>query len=428
MPSKRTALNEPGYGEDLRGIGRLTIDAITGVTDLVESVHATIAALPGPLAAPVRDPTRGITGQVYRSVRGITRFVGDALDLAFAQVAPLLDRIDSLPQRDATISALNGVLGDHLAATDNPLAIDMRLRSDGRPLRLGRKALNAALPHATGKIVVLAHGLCMNDRQWLWDGHDHGAALAQDDGWTPVYLRYNSGRHISVNGRDFSARLERLLREWPVPVERLAIVCHSMGGLVARSACHAAAHAHHRWLDSLDTLVFLGTPHQGAPLERAGSWFDMLIQLSPYTAPFARLGKIRSAGIQDLRHGNLLDSDWRPYAGGKRSERRRADADARADTRTPVPLPDGVRCYAIAVSTDKHAASSAQANAVDSPSGDGLVPVASALGHHRDPAFDLRIPKSRQWVGYGLHHLDLLGDAQVYAHLRRWLKRAGTDR
>lgn len=414
MPKKHSPTPHAGHGTDLRGISRLTIDAITGVADLVESVHATIVALPGPLGRPVRDPTRGITGQVYRSVRGIARFVGDALDLAFAQVAPLLDRIDSLPQRDNVISALNGVLGDHLAATDNPLAIDMRLRSGGQPLRLGRKALAKALPEATGKIVVLVHGLCMNDRQWNWNGHDHGAALSREEGWTPIYLHYNSGRHISSNGREFSSRLERLLREWPVPVERLAIVCHSMGGLVTRSACHAAERSGHRWPEHLDSLIFLGTPHQGAPLERAGSWFDMLIELSPYSAPFARLGKIRSAGIQDLRHGNLLDSDWR-----------KRDGQARTDTRTPVPLPEGVRSYAIAVSTDKNdpaKSDAAKRNDDDAPSGDGLVPVASALGYHSDAAFDLRIPKSRQWVGYGLHHLDLLGDERVYEHIRRWLK------
>lgn len=411
MP-KQHASSKPagqGHGSDLRGVGRLTVDAIAGVTDLVESVHATIAALPGPLGAPVTDPTRGITGQVYRSVRGIARFVGDTLDLAFAQFAPWLDRIDSLPQRDNVIAALNGVLGDHLAATANPLAIDMHLRRDGRPLRLGRKSLAAAMPQATGKVVVLVHGLCMNDRQWNWGGHDHGAALARDDGWTAVYLHYNSGRHISVNGREFAAKLERLLREWPVPVERLAIVCHSMGGLVTRSACHAAAQAGHRWPAQLDRLVFLGTPHHGAPLERAGSWFDLLIALSPYTAPFARLGKIRSAGIQDLRHGNLLDADWR-----------RPHADGRRDTRTPVPLPEGVRSYAVAVSTDP-----ARRGGPADPArnnGDGLVPVASALGHHPDPAFDLGIPRSRQWLGHGLHHLDLLGDAQVYRRIRQWLK------
>ncbi|ALN63735.1 PGAP1-like family protein [Lysobacter antibioticus] len=398
-----------GPGADLRGIGRLSIDAITGVVDLVESVHATIVALPGPLGAPVRDPTRGISGLVYRSVRGIARFVGDGLDLALAQFAPLLDRIDSLPQRDGVAAALNGVLGDHLAATANPLAIRMRLRSDGKPLCLGRKTLAAAYPHATGKVLVMVHGLCMNDLQWRWNGHDHGAALARDAGWMPVYLHYNSGRHISSNGREFAARLERLLREWPVPVERLAIVGHSMGGLVARSACHAAARAGLRWPERLDSLIFLGTPHHGAPLERAGSWFDMLIGRSPYTAPFARLGKIRSAGIQDLRHGNLLDADWRKHG-----------RDGRRDARTPLPLPAQVRSYAVAVSTDKNGA--AKDGGIDRLSGDGLVPVASALGHHPDPAFDLRIPKSRQWVGHGLHHLDLLGDPQVYERIRHWLE------
>jgi len=399
-----------GHGADLRGIGRLSIDAITGVVDLVESVHATIVALPGPLGTPVRDPARGISGLVYRSVRGIARVVGDGLDLAFTQFAPLLDRIDSLPQRDGVVAALNGVLGDHLAATANPLAIRMRLRSDGKPLRLGRKALAAAYPHATGKVLVMVHGLCMNDLQWRWNGHDHGAALARDAGWMPVYLHYNSGRHISSNGREFAAHLERLLREWPVPVERLAIVGHSMGGLVARSACHAAARAGHGWPQRLDSLVFLGTPHHGAPLERAGSWFDLLIGRSPYTAPFARLGKIRSAGIQDLRHGNLLDADWRK----RKDERAR---DGRRDARTPVPLPAQVRSYAVAVSTDKRGTAKDEGGLA----GDGLVPIASALGHHPDPAFDLGIPDARQWVGHGLHHLGLLGDSQVYDRIRRWL-------
>lgn len=410
MPKRSPA--DAGHGTDLRGIGRLSIDAITGVTDLVESVHATIVALPAPLGLPVRDPTRGITGLVYRSVRGITRFVGDGLDLALGQFAPLLNRIDSLPQRGAVVSALNGVLGDHLAATANPLAIGMRLRHDGRPLVLGRKALAAAYPQATGKIVVLVHGLCMNDLQWQWDGHDHGAALARDAGWTPVYLHYNTGRHISRNGRALSALLERLLREWPVPVERFAIVCHSMGGLVARSACHAAERSRRQWLGRLDSLVFLGTPHHGAPLERAGSWFDMLIALSPYTAPFARLGKIRSAGIQDLRHGNLVDADWRRHG-----------SDGRRDPRRPLPLPAGVRSYAIAVSTDTAGAADAGSVAAAKRfSGDGLVPVASALGLHPDPAFDLHIPKARRWIGHGLHHLDLLGDQAVYRRLRRWLE------
>lgn len=393
---------------DLRGINRLTIDAVTGVTDLVEAMHANIVRLPSPFGTLDSTPTRGIPGLVYRGVRGVTRLTGNALDLALSQLAPMLDRIGSPPQRDAVIAALNGVLGDHLEASGNPLAIGMRLRNGGQSLVLKRKSLAAEFPDASGNILVLAHGLCMNDVQWRHGGHDHGAALARDLDCSPVYLHYNSGRHVSSNGQEFSALLQQLVCEWPVPVESLRIVCHSMGGLVARSACHAADQAGHAWLQHLDALVFLGTPHHGAPLERAGSSIDRLFDVSPYIAPFARLGKIRSAGIQDLRHGNVLDCDWQDR-----------DGDGHQDGRTPLPLPKGVRCYAMAATTQQHD----DASDVDSGrlSGDGLVPVRSALGEHPDRRFDLRLPKSRRWIDYGTNHLELLGSEAVYLQLRKCL-------
>ncbi|RDZ28779.1 esterase/lipase family protein [Lysobacter silvisoli] len=408
MPSSRSAIRPrpASNGDDLRGVNRLTIDAITGVTDLVEAMHANISRLPGVLGTVAAGPAPGIAGFVYRSVRGATRLVGDGLDLAFARAAPLLDVVRPPPQREAMVAAANGVLGDHLDASRNPLAIPMRLRHGGQALTLRRRELAAALPDAGGKILVLVHGLCMNDLQWRYGDHDHGAALARDLGYTPLYLHYNSGRHISVNGREFSRLLEQLLQRWPVPVERLAILGHSMGGLVARSACVAAQQERLDWLAHLDRMIFLGTPHQGAPLERAGSWIDAMIGLSPYTAPFARLGKIRSAGIQDLRHGNVRDEDWED-----------ADADGRADGRQPSPLPPGVRSYAVAAST----ASAARDDAAVLPKGDGLVPVASALGRHPDRAYDLRMPKTRQHIAYGVNHLELLGDAGVYRQLLRWL-------
>lgn len=407
MPSSPSASgrSRARNGNDLRGVNRLTIDAITGVTDLVEAMHANIRRLPGVLGQAAAGPAPGIAGLVYRSVRGVTRFVGDGLDLAFARLAPLLDVVRPPPQREAVVAAVNGVLGDHLDATGNPLAIEMRLRRDGLALKLHRRELAAALPDAGGKLLVLVHGLCMNDLQWDYAGHDHGVALARELGYTPVYLHYNSGRHISANGREFAALMEQLLQQWPMPVERVAILCHSMGGLVARSACLVAQQEQSDWLTRLDRLVFLGTPHQGAPLERAGSWVDKLIGLSPYTAPFARLGKIRSAGIQDLRHGNVRDRDWLD-----------ADGDGREDGRLPSPLPKGLRCYAIAAS-----AAVGPKDEDRLPKGDGLVPVASALGRHPDRAYDLRIAKTRQHIAYGVHHLELLGDAGVYRQLLRWL-------
>lgn len=393
-------------GSDLRGITRLTTDAIVGVADMVEAVHANVLDLPGILGRSVPRQTRGIPGFVYRSVRGAALWVGSGVDAALARFTPLLDKIGAPPQREALLAALNGMLGDHLAATGNPLAIESTLRVDGEPLTLKRRAIAEALPDASGRLLIMVHGLCMNDRQWRHGGHDHGAALAEELGYTRINLHYNTGLRIYDNGRGFADALEKLIAAWPVSVESIAIVGHSMGGLVARSACHAAAEKKQKWLSRLDKMIFLGTPHHGAPLERAGSWVDLLIGLSPYSAPFARLGKLRSAGIQDLRHGNVRADDGRDR-----------DGDGLADGRTPLPLPDGVLCYAVATS----AGAARRTKANEETRTDGLVTIASALGQHADRAFDLGIPASRRWVGHGINHLQLLSADAVYRQLSHWL-------
>ena len=390
---------------DLRGASRLAIDALAGITDLVEDMHRNIAGLAPPVGRAPSGGTGGIAGLVYRSVRGVTRAVGFGLDVALAQLTPLLGKTRSWPRREAVLAALNGVLGDYLAATSNPLAIRMQLRRSGAALELSRAALAKAMPQASSKVLVLVHGLCMNDLQWKRDGHDHGTALAAELGYTALYLHYNTGLHVSSNGRAFAALLQQVQTAWPVPLEELVIVGHSMGGLVSRSACHYAKQARAAWLKKLDALVFLGTPHHGAPLERAGNRVDLLAGISPYTAPFARLARIRSAGIKDLRHGNLTDGHWQEVA-----EHHSPDA------RKPVPLPARVPCYVLA------ATKRAKAGPVPARlPGDGLVPVRSALGQHDNPAMTLAIPASRMSICYGLGHFDLLGSAAAYATLRDWL-------
>lgn len=394
--------------DDLRGLGRLAIDGVAGVTDLVEAMHAAVTHLPAIVGKPAPVATTGLTGFVYRSVRGVTRLVGRGVENSLSGLAPLLGGGAVSPQREAIVAAMNSVVGDHLETSGNPLAIPMQFRRQGRSLPFLGKELRTRIPDATGKLLVLVHGLCMNDLQWNYADHDHGEALRADLGYTPVYLHYNTGRHISSNGREFAEALERLAQAWPVPLEEIVLLCHSMGGLVARSALNEAFINGLAWSKLPIRIIFLGTPHHGAPLERAGSWVDMLIGISPYSAPFVRLGKIRSAGIQDLRHGNLRDADWQD-----------PDGDGRADGRTPMPLPKQVQAYAMAVSRQEES----KDESLDSLRGDGLVPVASALGRHPDRGFDLRIPKSRQWVGYGINHLELLGSEAVYRHIHRWLRR-----
>jgi pimeloyl-ACP methyl ester carboxylesterase len=387
---------------DLRGLNRMANDATVSLTDLVEAMHHTILQAPGILGKPKKGRTRGITGLVYRSVRGVTCAVGVGVDALLAVLAPLIAERQSSDEREAVLAALNGVLGDYLAASGNPLAITMRLRVAGQTLTLERPALAAAFPEPGDKVLVLVHGLCMNDLQWRREGHDHGAALARDLGYTPVYLHYNTGRPITANGRDFDDLMEMLVRAWPHPIERLAVVGHSMGGLVTRSACHLAALSGHHWPTLLRDVVFLGTPHFGAPAERAGARADFLLGISPYSAPFARLGKVRSAGVKDLRHGNLRD-----------------DAGETTNSPSQPPLPDGVRCYAIAASRQARPSSGARIR------GDGLVPVESALGRHRDPMHSLPIPDDHRWVGYAMGHFDLLRRQEVYDRIRSWLD---TDR
>jgi pimeloyl-ACP methyl ester carboxylesterase len=246
----------------------------------------------------------------------------------------------------------------------------------------------------------------MSDLHWHRQGHDHGAALERDLGYSAVYLRYNSGLHVSTNGRTLAGLLEALTALWPVPIEELAIVAHSMGGLVSRSACHAASVAGHSWPALLRKMVFLGTPHHGTRLEQRGNWIDIALGITPYSAPFARLGKIRSAGVTDLRFGSLLDEDWQD----------RDRFEWRSDPRRPMPLPGGVDCYAIGAIRARDVGSA-------SPwAGDGLVPLASALGRHPRPEMTLDFPQSRQWVAVGMSHVGMLSDDDVYRVISRWFR------
>ena len=398
---------------DARGGLRLVVDGTRGVTGLVEALHGQIQRLAPPLrrrdglpndasadaAGDGLPSTRGITGLVYRSIQGGTRLVGDGLDGLLAPFDSAISGAAASPRRDAMVAALNGVLGDHLLRSGNPLALPMQLRQAGRPL--APQALGAAAP---GHVLLLVHGLCMSDLGWRRNGHDHGETLARALGAAPVYTFYNSGLHISQNGHALAEVLEQLVQQWPVPLQRLTIVGHSMGGLVARSAIAQAEAAGHRWPALLRQLVFLGTPHHGAPLERAGNWLHRVMDLSPYVAPFTRLSRLRSEGITDLRHGNLLEADWQHVS--------RFD---HADRRTPVPLPEGVDCYAIAATVGGPDTRGSQL-------GDGLVMIDSALGRHRRAVMQLRLSDDHCWVGHGIHHLDLLSDPVVYRKMLGWLQ------
>jgi pimeloyl-ACP methyl ester carboxylesterase len=204
------------------------------------------------------------------SHQALARLAGSTTDAILAKLVPILDERSS-QEREAVLAALNGIMGDYLAATGNPLAIPMRLRRNGRPLTLEKKSLSSAIPPPRDKLLVLVHGLCMNDLQWTRKGRDFATALSSDLGYTPIQLHYNSGLHTSTNGRAFAILIEALLQQWPEPLKEFGILAHSMGGLVSRSAYYYGMAAGQAWPQHLGKLVFLGTPHHGALLERVGN-------------------------------------------------------------------------------------------------------------------------------------------------------------
>jgi pimeloyl-ACP methyl ester carboxylesterase len=396
---------------DIRAIAQLATQATEGVTRIAEGVHQSVWNTMGFSGGNEPGQTRGITGLVYRTILGVTRLLGKGVDTVLAGLQPLLESAETgkpgTPQREAVLAALNGVIGDRLIASGNPFAIPMALRYRGETLN--RQAL-PSMPEITGKVLLLIHGLCMSDLHWhtqhKGDVVDHGEALASALGYTPVYLRYNSGLRTSQNGRELSALLEQLVTHWTTPIEELTVVAHSMGGLLIRSAFHQAKEEALRWPGHLKNIVFLGTPHHGVPLEQAGNWVDQILASTPYTVPFVSLGQLRSAGITDLRRGLVLDEDRH---GHDRFHRK-------PDQSRVVPLPEGVACYTAAATIASKR--SALANRLI---GDGLVPLHSALGQHDDPRRNLVFAEASQRIEYQMNHFELLSSAELTRQMVQWL-------
>lgn len=391
---------------DLQGIMRLVTDATIGITDVVEAMHERVVHPPLLPSTPIQHLITHIAGYTYKSIRWSTKRIGGYIDKILGELAPLIGDIKATDEREAIRSVLNGVIGDSLEEKENPLQIMMQFRHQSKMIVLDSKSLKAAYSNINGKILLMVHGSCMNDIQWTRKEHNHGETLATALDKIPVYLHYNSGRHISLNGQNFSELIEELVKNWPVPVKELTIIAHSMGGLVARSAQYYGEQQQKKWTKHLKSIVFLGTPHHGAPLEKIGNYVDVILKSTPYTKPFVRLGKIRSAGVTDLRYGNLVDKDWQ---GNDRFERK-------GDGRQHIPLPKHVSCYSIAAVVGKKKASISHRIV-----GDTMVTIKSALGQHKKPNKSLNFKDENTWVSYETSHSDLLSSTQVYAKIEEWL-------
>jgi pimeloyl-ACP methyl ester carboxylesterase len=375
------------FNDELGALGRAAGDSVDRLgTTPAQGVHAAIAnrvfARLGSAALPARALHDGISTAVYAGVRvGVAS--GAKAGALVAKARGSDPELVSRTRRGSQVQAiLNGLVGHELALEDDALAVQLGLWHRGEPLRPTTEAMEAAMPDHTGAIVVFVHGLFETERSWT-TGNDepYGELLRAQAGWTPLHVRYNSGLPIIENGRKLSWLLDEVVANWPQRVDKIALVGHSMGGLVIRCAgCEDGA-----WREHLTHVACLGAPNQGAPLEQVVHRAAGLLSKLPEAAPLGAILDQRSAGIRDLRAGidagPLLDDVHHLFLG----------ATFTADPKHPIGL----------------------------VLGDFLVREGSARGPK-----DIEVAIDDCVHLGGLNHFNLLNHTRVYEHLATFLGRA----
>ena len=390
-------------------VSRLGGQAFAGLVSRIEQVHRAIASRGFTPAGPAGAPARIIHDSIARGVYFTIRSAGVAAGAVGAEAVALLgaggqpvgrERGGNLAQ-----AALNAIAGDQLGPGLAPLAIRLAVRADGCDVGLTTRELSAVFGRPAPKLAVFVHGLAETEDSWQRrdaESEPYGLRLQAEFGYTPVYIRYNTGRHVSDNGHDLARLLDGLIAAWPLQVDELLLVGHSMGGLVIRSACHYGQQESAAWPGRVRHVFYLGTPHLGAPLARAAGFAGWALGKMAETRPFVTMVNGSSPGIKDLRHGYVLADDW---AG---CDQDRCIRDHRCDT----PLLPGADHHAISatVTTDP-------GHPLGAVAGDLLVQPASAHGRRGARQSIPFLASSRRGLG-GMHHFDLLNHPAVWTAIR----------
>jgi pimeloyl-ACP methyl ester carboxylesterase len=399
------------------GFGR----AVATIGETHEAIAGRVFRTIGETAKPVQLSHDAIAKLAY----GSTRLLGRALLKGAGYGAGLAQGPEAAPVERSLAGrlakgALSGAFGDALAAERNALAVEMAVRVRGADVEATPAALAGAFPRATPRLAVFLHGLCETEDAWGLAARgartperrppSYGARLRSELGFTPVYVRYNSGLHISDNGRRLAALLDDLVRAWPVEVERIVLIGHSMGGLVNRSACHYAAPS--SWTDKVTDVFTLGTPHLGAPLEQGAHAAACALARLPETRPLAKALNSRSVGIKDLGRGYLTEECW----GGQDPE---AYAPPPASLAVPaareIPFLAYANHYFVSASLTRD-----HDHRFGRHIGDLLVLHASAWGS-QPRGERVRFPVDHYRHFGGATHFDLLGHPAIGDQIIRWL-------
>lgn len=400
--------------EEMRAAVRVATRTLAGAVSHVEQVHHAVAARMFALTAPASFPVRvvhdGVAAGVYAMIRGAGRAAGMVASELVGAAAGSALPAGSTPRSNLALAVLNATWGDQLDEHGSPLAILMAVRRAQADVAPRRDALEVAFPETTSKLAVFIHGLGETEESWRLHADREGATastygsrLAHDFGYTPIYLRYNTGLHVCENGRRLTALLDKVVATWPVPVDEMILLGHSMGGLVARSACHSAQQRGDAWVSRVRHVFYLGCPHLGAGLEQWVSRLSDMLGRLDESRPLASVLDTRSAGIKDLRAGSLLDDDQSEVGPG--SKRRGND----------VPLISTANHYAVSATV-----TTSRRNPLGRLVGDLLVQPASARGRSRDGRH-IPFPVEHKRHFGGLHHFELLNHPPVYEAMREWL-------
>lgn len=299
------------------GWARLASEVTDGlVTRPAHHLHRAVAdrvfRAVGPASVPSRLVHDTIAEGVYATVRGSLRGMGVAAGVLAAHRA----RAHSQPWHERSragsrlAAVAHGLVGD-LAAVAPALDLPLVIRQAGQTVAPRPADLAVAFPEAGQRVAVFLHGLAEDDTIWGPSSkHPERVCLPQvfaTVGLTPVRVRYGTGTAVGRNGAALAELLEQLVAAWPVDITQLVLVGHSMGGLVARSACTHAAQRGHGWTDRLDHIAYLGVPHFGAPLEQLVDRTVRLLGRIPEAAPFTDILDRRPPGVRDLLHGTLSE-------------------------------------------------------------------------------------------------------------------------
>ncbi|MES2884778.1 MAG: alpha/beta fold hydrolase [Pseudomonadota bacterium] len=403
---------------EIRGSVKLAGKTFEHLTSRIHEFHRAISDMPFnamPAVPGVKDGSEGtraihdgITDGVYGVIKGIGgalfKQADVALKLAERNFQPATQTAAAITPpaiaRDNLVSAISGLIGDAMSQERNPLRVKLGFYREGHRTSLSAPVLAATYPEATGKLVVFIHGLCCNEHSWRLYAEQHtpyGDQLAAK-GYTPLYVRYNSGLHISLNGRTLARQIDKLVSLWPVPVTEVVLIGHSMGGLVARSAAYKAAKSNMTWPAKVSHILCLGTPHTGAPLEQFVHAATPVLEAFPLSRPLAKVLAVRSEGIRDLRHGFVADEHWK----------KRTTEERTADARTEIPRIASVKYHFIgsSIGLDEH-------HWLGKAIGDGLVKLPSSTARELADADTATL--------YSAHHMQLLNHPAIYKEIAQRL-------